>query len=918
MNRRSPLLLCVLMAALATELSASQTQKLYLSGKGKDDPVQWEFFCTRGRNSGRWTSIGVPSNWELQGFGSYNYGHDNPKADEQGKYRYSFEVPADWSGRTVNIVFDGVMTDCEVKINGQSAGPVHQGGFYRFKYDITNLLEFGRRNLLEATVSKVSADKSVEAAERKADYWVFGGIYRPVYLEALPKQHIKGVSIDAKADGEITADVYLEDAGKACTLVGTVLERNGGAVSGFAAHVSSGQVKVRLSGRISPVKPWTAETPNLYSLNLSLRQDNKPVHEVNEHFGFRTFEVRAGDGLYLNGRKIRLKGVNRHSFWPDSGRCLSEKISHDDVMLIKSMNMNAVRMSHYPPDAHFLETCDELGLYVLDELAGWQKPPYDTGIGEKLVKEMVERDRNHPCILFWDNANEGGWNRELDDDFAKYDLQKRTVLHPWENFNGIDTDHYESYKSVRKKLSGSSLFMTTEFLHGLYDGGHGAGLDDYWHLIFNSPMGAAGFLWCLVDEGVVRTDRGGEIDTDGNHAPDGIVGPYREKEASYYTIKEIWSPIYVGLQKLPDDFDGDIEVENRYDFTNLNQCKFQWRLAKFPHPLTRKDNCETVAQGAITSPDVAPGEKGRLRLELPDDWREAGVLYLAASDPKGREVWTWSWAVRKDCGTCHQYVNRQTTENAEIEVTDNSEQLVFKIDGLKLAFSKTDGRLVEVVRKGGKLSFGQGPRLVTGDSKLTNFKHWRKNDDLWVQSTYEDGFDVKWKIYPSGWARLEYSYELNGKYDATGVTFGCPEDKMQKMTFVGAGPHRVWKNRTKGGRLGVWTNDYKDHTPGLTWDFPEFRGFYRDWQWSRFETAEGAITLLNGSENVYLGVYRPKDGPDPKNTRVRLPEMGISLLHGIPPIGTKFQKPQALGPQSRPNEASGRYKGVVCLYFETD
>ena len=181
--------------------------------------------------------------------------------------------------------------------------------------------------------------------------------------------------------------------------------------------------------------------------------------------------------------------------------------------------MNAVRMSHYPPDEHFLDACDELGLYVLDELAGWQKPPYDTEIGKKLVKEMVTRDVCHPCILFWDNGNEGGWNRELDDQFALYDPQKRTVLHPWENFGGIDTDHYENYDSTQKKLSGSTLFMPTEFLHGLYDGGHGAGLDDYWNLTLASPMGAGGFLWALVDEGVVRTDKNGADRRRRQHGP---------------------------------------------------------------------------------------------------------------------------------------------------------------------------------------------------------------------------------------------------------------------------------------------------------------------------------------------------------------------------------------------------------------
>ncbi|KPK45040.1 MAG: hypothetical protein AMJ65_01120, partial [Phycisphaerae bacterium SG8_4] len=844
-------------------LPAQETELQYLSGHGKDDPVKWQFHCSGGQNSGRWTTIDVPSNWEFQGFGTYNYGHDDPKASEQGRYRYSFEMPRRWRDKTIFIVFEGVMTDTAAWINGKSAGPEHQGGFYRFKYDITKLVKFNGGNLLEVTVDKVSSNASVEAAERKADYWVFGGIYRPVYLEAFPQQFIERTAIDARADGTISADVYLKNIVDVDQIVGTVTKRGVGEREVLSAELTAGQSKVTLRGKVSGIESWTAETPHLYDLELALMKESTIIHRTAERFGFRTFEVRPGQGLFLNGKKIRLKGVNRHCFWPDSGRCLSRQVSYDDVRLIKQMNMNAVRMSHYPPDKHFLEACDELGLYVLDELAGWQRPPYDTDIGKKLVRELVTRDVSHPCILFWDNANEGGWNRQLDDQFALYDPQKRIVLHPWENFNGIDTDHYEGYESVRKKLSSSTLFMPTEFLHGLYDGGHGAGLNDYWNLIQNSPLGAGGFLWALVDEGVVRTDKNGAIDTDGNHAPDGILGPYRQKEASFYTIKEIWSPIQIGLRELPDDFSGRIEVENRYGFTDLQDCQLEWRLARFPRPFEDKDEHTVVDEGKLRGPGVRPGDRGVLELELPDDWRQAHALYLKASDPAGEDIWTWSWALKQDCGTCHQYVDQQSKKDAKISVTEKDRELLVKVDDLSLSFDKVTGQLAKVEKYGAHISFGAGPRLVTGDSRLADFKHYRDGNDVYVETAYDNGLYAKWKVYPSGWMRLDYQYELEGQFDLMGITFDYPESKMRKMRWVGRGPYRVWKNRTKGGRLDVWSNDYKDHTPGVTWDFPEFRGYYNGWQWAAFETEEGKVTLLNGTEDVFLGVYMPKNGPDP-------------------------------------------------------
>jgi len=907
----------VVLAFCVELLPGQQTQTFYLSGRGKDDPVQWEFYCTAGRNSGKWTTIGVPSNWELQGFGTYNYGHDSDKGSEQGRYRYRFELPESWRDKSVCIVFEGVMTDTQVWVNGESAGPMHQGGFYRFKYDITGLVKIGDDNLLEVTVSKVSSNESVEAAERKADYWVFGGIYRPVYLQAFPRQFFERTAIDARSDGTISVDVYLKNITTAGVITGTVSDSDAGIAGSFSTNLAAGTDMVTLKGKVADIKPWSAETPHLYDLELSLSKGDTIIHKTTERFGFRTFEVRPGLGLFLNGRKIRLKGVNRHCFWPDSGRCLSREVSYDDVRLIRQMNMNAVRMSHYPPDVHFLEACDELGLYVLDELAGWQKPSYDTQIGRKLVRELVTRDVSHPCILFWDNANEGGWNLRLDGEFALYDPQGRTVLHPWENFNGIDTDHYEGYESVESKLSGSTVFMPTEFLHGLYDGGLGAGLDDYWKLMLNSPLGAGGFLWSLVDEGVVRTDKNGAIDTSGNLAPDGILGPYRQKEGSFYAIREIWSPIYTGLGELPEDFSGRIDIENRYDFTDLQRCRFEWKLAKFPKPLDDNNEHTVVDAGTVPGPGVGPGGRGSLELKLPENWQQASALYLTACDTTGAEVWTWSWAIQKKCDRCHQYVERESKKDADIRVVESELDLTVKVDSLSLWFNKETGELAKVEKDGAHISLGRGPRLVTGNSKLTKLEHSRRDDNVLIEAKYEGGLkNAKWKVYPSGWVRLDYQYELEGRFDLMGVTFDYPESKMVKMRWVGRGPYRVWKNRTKGGRLDIWTNDYKDHTPGVTWDFPEFRGYYNDWHWAVFETQEGKITLLNGAEDTFLGVYGPKNGPDPRSTEVELPAAGISLLHGIPAIGTKFKKASELGPGSQKNKASGMYKGAVCFYFE--
>ena len=247
----------ILLTLATLTLQAQQTQVQYLSGHGVDDPVEWDFYCTAGRNSGYWTKINVPSNWEPQGFGSFNFGRDANKADEQGLYKTTFQVPAQWRNQRIFIVFEGSMTDTEVKINGRSAGPVHQGGYYRFKREITSLVRFNRDNLLEVNVSKVSANESVEAAERYADYWVFGGIFRPVYLEAVPQNHIEYTAIDAKMDGSITTEINLQDPLKQFEVEMTVSDLDGRVLGIFSgSHSGTAEKRLTINGKVNGVKPW--------------------------------------------------------------------------------------------------------------------------------------------------------------------------------------------------------------------------------------------------------------------------------------------------------------------------------------------------------------------------------------------------------------------------------------------------------------------------------------------------------------------------------------------------------------------------------------------------------------------------------------------------------------------------------------
>jgi hypothetical protein len=805
MRKTGVIILCLLCCSGC--IATQTTQRRYLSGKGPDSGKVWDFYCTAGRNSGQWTTISVPSQWELEGFGSYNYGHDKNKSDEQGRYRTTFRIPADWGGKRIRLVFEGVMTDTAVRVNGTPAGDLHQGGFYEFTYEITSLVKFDKENLLEVDVSKVSANALVEDAERKADYWVFGGIFRPVYLEAMPAECIARTAIDARANGEFQIDVYLDGVSNCNTLSAQILDDQGRPVGAlFSSAIARGQTQCTLKTTTAKPRLWTAETPNLYSVRVDLKRNEQMVHTVQERFGFRTFEVRQ-DGLFLNGSRILLKGINRHSFRPDSGRCLSAQDDIDDVLLLKSMNMNAVRCSHYPPNRTFLQACDELGL---DELAGWQKPPYDTAVGKKLVKELVIRDVNHPSILFWDNGNEGGWNTELDDDFALYDPQARPVLHPWAIFSGIDTDHYETYDSTVKKLKGPALFMPTEFLHGLYDGGHGAGLADYWNIMKQPPFGAGGFLWVLADEGVVRTDLNNKIDTAGNNAPDGIAGPYHQKEASFYTVRQIWSPVQVTLDR--KTFNGVVRIENGYDFTNLDQVTLTWQLVNFVSSMSSEAGHTVRQKGTMRGPNLKPGQQGQLCLNLPANWRSYDGLYLTANDAQNNELWTWSLPLKSRSQMSADYVK---LEKGRFDVVSTDGHIKITTGKYEFVFGAENGLLRQVSSGGRAFALTNGPRLVP--KKASDIKpivtHSEVDGVYVLQAKNSGGLDsFCWKIFPGGQMMLEYAYSLEGDYDYFGVTFDLPESSMKSMRWLGQGPCHVWKNRLQGGWLdgsGITTGVFR-------------------------------------------------------------------------------------------------------------
>lgn len=900
---------------------AQQTERVYLSGIDAARTVEWDFYCTDGANSGKWTKIPVPSNWELQGFGTYNYGHDwrdeNKKlGKEHGLYKYSFQVPREWRGKTVHIVFDGAMTDTEVKINGKLAGELHQGGFNRFRYDISKLLKYGQENLLEADVAKHSSDASVNRAERQADFWIFGGIYRPVFLEVYPENHMPRVAIDARADGSFNVLAELSSSRIDGNIRAELFELDGSQIGGTVeAAINKGESKVTVEGKYEDVASWNPESPYLYDMQVSLVDGGNVLHVESNRIGFRTVKLREHDGFYINGEKVVFKGVNRHSFWPETGRALSNENHMIDIQLMKQMNMNSVRMSHYCPDERFLDLCDSLGLFVLDELTGWQQG-YDTIIGPKRVKELILKDENHPSVVIWDHGNEGGWDFGNEKWFHHYDIQKRPIIYPWLNRNGVDTHHYNAYDfAINRFYYGNDVFMPTELLHGLYDGGLGAGLYDYWNRFRSNPRAAGGFLWVFCDEAVLRVDKDGTVyDGDGNHAPDGILGPHREKEGSFYTIRELWSPVQIEPLVINPDWDGRVFVTNDYTYTSLNEVTFEWKTEM---TAVRGDaESSVVASGDFTAPALLPGETGRIEIPVDGKTLQADIFWLMAKDKQGSEICSWSWPIQHPRTIVARHLGGASDESKEIEVQEQDGQIEAKVNGMTFSFDLKNGQLTNVSNADGVVSFGGGPTPV-GLEADTNDASWSKDADgnLIVRGG-SDPYprEFFWKIHRNGLLELEASPNLNRlkDIDFLGVTFNYPEEKVKSITWLGNGPYRVWKNRIHGVNFGVWQKDYNNTITGESFNnliYPEFKGYHANVNWMQFETSETPFSIYIETPNLYVQVFTPDDPADGRGGTVPpFPEGDISLLYEIPAIGTKFKPATALGPSAQKG-VDGHHRG---------
>lgn len=916
-------LITIMLAVAPTVLNAVGTELLYLSGQGPDDAVEWDFRVSAGRRAGEWSTLPVPSNWEMHGFGTFQYGNVNPfTATETGEYRHRFQVPPEWDGDRIFLTFEGVMTETEVRINGTQAGAPFRGGFFTFRYEVSALLDYGGENLIEVEVRRLSSDSSVNAAENRGDYWVLAGIYRPVYLERRPAEHLQWVALHARHTGQLTANIQFTPVGGPRRLEMQLMTMGGDPVAPpVSIGLLTGQTTATQSETFPGVLPWSAEFPNLYLLEVRLLEDEQVRHVVRERFGFRTIEYVHPQGFYVNGVKVLFRGANRHEFWPTTGRAVSRDLSVADLELLKEANLNAVRTSHYPPSRHFIEECDRLGIYVLNELPGWQNR-YTLAAAQPLIESMVKRDHNSPSVVLWGNGNEGGHVAGGEAEFARWDRQGRAVVrgrHGTQN-GFVTTDHYPTWNDLQNHLNNANtVFMPTEVLHAMDDGGGAAGLFDFWEAMWAANNSAGCFIWAVFDEGLRRDDLGGIISVQNNNAPDGFLGPFREKEASYHGIREIWSPVQPRFS-IPEAGDASLLLENRFHHTNLDQCRFLWRLGRFPGP--GEASLEPFiwsASADAEAPSIAPGAQGSLPLGLPEDWRVHDALQLTAWDPHGREIFTWTWPLVSRPAVRHRVVQGTPVPS---NLTIQGDRILVSAGLRTYQFSGTTGRLLEAAVEGVPVGLRDGPRLVAASSAVqenASRVDWRQEGADWVIEAIMDGSSqmkaLRWRVQSNGWLRLDYRYELQGPNGWFGVTFDYPST-IDRIRWLGQGPYRIWRNRTHGQAVGTWLKTANNTRTGREWVLPEFRGYHGGLYWAQLEGAASPQVTVVSDQDLSLRLLTPSYGSTSfAPIAPPFPPGALSFLDAISPIGDKFTAAAALGPSSQVAVAAGSYSATLHFHF---
>lgn len=937
-------------------------------------------FYTENYSTENWDNILVPGNWELQGFGTpiytnitYPFKRDAPKVTSEpekhftsflqrnpvGSYSTTFTVPEDWNQKQVFINFGGVQSAMYVWVNGQKVG-YSENSMSPAEFDIANYVHKGE-NKLAVEVYRWCDGSYLE----DQDIWRLSGIFRDVDLIARPKTFISDFFVKAVPDNSfdnatISIDLNIDNRSTQ-NVSGLYAEAE---VSGFSSQgdlvdlsfmekvpvvQQSKQASIELKSLIKQPRLWSAETPDLYHLILKLKNSkNELVDKAECYFGVRKIEVR-GDVFYINGKAVKLKGVNRHEQHPRTGRHVSRKTMIRDLELMKQANINMIRTCHYPDDALFYELCDQYGFYVMDEA---NQESHGFGIGNKEIGDnpiwkkshveravsLVQRDKNHPCVIFWSLGNEGGRGQCLEamaDTIKKLDASRPVYSDSYREISAIYDEGYlhpADLKKLGEKIKDKPVFMR-EYAHVM--GNSGGNLQEYWDVIYadSSLTGAA--IWEWVDQGLAKKKDGsplklsehpddyqlkddefwayggdfGDQPNDGNFSIKGLVASDRKPNPHYYEVQKVYQPV---VFQLFNDKDITIRVTNRFDFLSLRNFDFEYEYTS---------NGKPIQKGKFRCDNILPGTSSSIKLPLPQvaDTISSEMCLNIYAKLKSATL----WAEEGFCIAREQFVIKQyqwtkvLSAEKQVVISESASQIELKTEAMTYTLDRKNGSLVSWKVNQQELLKGQLEpyfwKTPNDNQKQSGYSQdlgkWKKAAENRVVknvaiSRQENLVSVIFELnLPTIGANYTLNYQLNGTgklqveaaYTPLCDTiplipkFGMRVrilDNFSTIDWYGRGPYENYPDRKTASLIGLYHSELENFV--VPYPAPQDNANRCDVRWFSFSAQNNQTIKVAGLQPLNFRAW-PYTEDDLENTRhdYQLPKrdfinLNIDLnIHGV-------------------------------------
>ena len=878
-------------------------------------------------------------NAEGKAYNKYNVGDAPTECNPVGTYRKTFAVDSSWKDRNVFINFEGVGSAMYLWVNGKYIGYA-EDSFTRDEFNITDALDFseGNENVITVEVYRWSDGSYIE----NQDMLRLSGIFRDVYLTSKDDVEIRDYTVvtdldDTYTDADLNVDVDVRnlsaDDVNGWTVEGNLYDSEDklvtttpltGTVTSFDSETK--EAKVSLTQHITDPEKWSAEKPNLYNLVLELKKDGVTKEATQTDVGFREVEITDANTddarLRVNGKVITITGVNRHENDPQDGWYLTEEDMRKDIELMKELNVNAVRTSHYPNDPTFYKLCDEYGIYVMDEAnveshngrSQYKVPgslPGYVEAAEDRAINMLERDKNYPCVIMWSPGNETGAGDSLQaeiDYFQNNDDTRVVHYQGWNDNAGVDV-WSNMYPNIGKQVKNSKKpYLMCEYLHAM--GNSCGGMKEYWEEIRANGILQGGFIWDFVDQSyntpILDSDgnwdgkstywgydgdwnHGTYTDADGNtkdysswksgntdFCVNGIVSPDRTLQPEAYEVKRIYQALQMQLKDLTSR---TVTINNEWIDTNANEYTMKWEVVK---------NGTSVENGTMDV-DIPAGESKDVVIPFttPTDAAAGDEYFMNISFvTKSDDQFTWA---DKDFAVAEaQFELDFAGTDAAVEAVDTS-----KLEDIK-TFEETDGD-VKVAGDNWSVSFDK----KTGE--MTSYKSNGKEmiaegiePNYWRASTDNDkkeSVDAKWKtananvqidevsvnkenkvVYVSvartlkncadSKDRLTYAIYANGEIVVKATM--APNSNMSnlqrvgtrlqlaagldKLTWYGRGESDSYSDRKTGYDVGVWNSTVDEQFTNYV--YAQETGNKTDVRWMAVTDADGDGLLVDAQDHL--------------------------------------------------------------------